>query len=93
MSPQLDSIDKKSLTERDICTKYITPAIEGAGWDVMTQIREEVSFTKGQIIVRGKSHARGERKRANYVLFYEPNIQIAVIEAKNNNLSVMGGVE
>ncbi len=46
--------DKKSLSERDICTKYITPAITGAGWDLQTQIREEVGFTKGRIIVRGK---------------------------------------
>jgi len=46
--------DKKSLSERDICSKYITPAVTGAGWDLHTQIREEVSFTKGRIIVRGK---------------------------------------
>ena len=59
--------DKKSLSERDICTKYITPAITGAGWDIHTQIREEVSFTKGRIIVRGKLHARGKLKRADTV--------------------------
>jgi hypothetical protein len=47
-------IDKRSLSERDICTKFITPALRRAGWDVMSQIREEVSFTKGRIIVRGK---------------------------------------
>jgi len=47
-------VDKKSLSERDICSKYITPAITGAGWDLLSQIREEVSFTKGRIIVRGK---------------------------------------
>ena len=47
-------MDKKSLSERDICTKFITPALRKAGWDEMAQIREEVSFTKGRIIVRGK---------------------------------------
>ena len=52
-------MDKKSLSERDICTKFITPALCRAGWDGMTQIREEVSFTKGRIIVRGKLVSRG----------------------------------
>jgi type I restriction enzyme R subunit len=47
-------MDKKALSERDICTKFITPALRQAGWDEMAQIREEVSFTKGRIIVRGK---------------------------------------
>ena len=50
-------MDKKALSERDICTKFITPAVKKAGWDEMTQIREEVSFTKGRIIVRGKPKA------------------------------------
>jgi type I restriction enzyme R subunit len=65
--------DKKSLSERDICTKYITPAVIQAGWDLFTQIREEVSFTKGRIIVRGKLHTRGELKRADYILYYKSN--------------------
>ena len=52
-------MDKKSLTERDICTKFITPALRKAGWDEMAQIREEVSFTKGRIIVRGNLVRRG----------------------------------
>ena len=51
----------KKLSERDICTKFITPAVTRAGWDLQNQIREEVSFTKGRIIVRGKLHSRGER--------------------------------
>ncbi len=54
----------EKLSERDICTKFITPAIQLAGWDIQTQVREEVSFTKGRIIVRGKLHSRGEQKRA-----------------------------
>ncbi|WP_199306448.1 hypothetical protein [Anabaena sp. FACHB-1391] len=79
--------DKKALSERDICTKYITPAIvQTAGWDLHTQIREEVTFTAGQIYVRGKMVHRGESKRADYILYYKPNIQIAVIEAKDTAL-------
>jgi len=81
-------MDKSLLSERDICTKFITPAVKGAGWDEMSQIREEVSFTKGRIIVRGKLVTRGKAKRADYVLYYKPNIPIAIVEAKDNNKSV-----
>lgn len=77
----------QKLSERDICTKFITPAIQKAGWDIQTQVREEVSFTNGRIIVRGKLHSRGERKRADYILYYKSNIPIAIIEAKDNSYS------
>jgi type I restriction enzyme, R subunit len=86
-------IDKKSLSERDICTKFITPAVKRAGWDEFTQIREEVSFTKGRIIVRGKLVTRGKAKRADYVLYYKNNIPIALIEAKDNTHSVGDGMQ
>ena len=61
-------MDKRILSERDICTKFITPALRNAGWDEMLQIREEVSFTKGRIIVRGKLVSRGKAKKADFVL-------------------------
>jgi len=86
-------MDKRTLTERDICTKFITPAIKRAGWDEMSQLREEVSFTKGRIIVRGKLVSRGKPKRADYVLYYKPNIPIAIIEAKDNNYAVGAGMQ
>jgi type I restriction enzyme, R subunit len=86
-------MDKTGLSERDICTKFITPALRSAGWDEMTQIREEVSFTKGRIIVRGKLVTRGRGKRADYVLYYKPNIPIALIEAKDNAHSVGDGIQ
>lgn len=84
---------KKQLSERDICTKFITPAIEKAGWDKLTQFLEEVSFTDGKIYVRGKLTARGKQKRADYILYYKPNIPIAIIEAKDNNHSVRAGIQ
>jgi type I restriction enzyme R subunit len=87
------TINKKTLSESDICTKFITPAIVGAGWDVQTQVREEVSFTVGQIIVKGKTVKRGKKKRADYILYYCPNLPIAVIEAKDNNHPVGGGMQ
>lgn len=86
-------MNKKSLSERDICTKFITPALEKAGWDTQLQILEEVSFTDGKIYVRGKITARGTRKRADYILYYNPNIPIAIIEAKDNNHSVRAGIQ
>lgn len=86
-------VDKRNLSERDICSKYITPALTKAGWNLLTQIREEVSFTKGRIHVRGKLHTRGEQKRADYVLYYKANIPLAVIEAKVNGLSVGAGMQ
>jgi type I restriction enzyme R subunit len=64
-----------------------------AGWDEMTQLREEVSFTKGRIIVRGKLVTRGKAKRADYILYYKPNIPIALIEAKDNTYSVGDGIQ
>lgn len=86
-------LDKKSLSERDICTKFITPAVKQAGWDELSQIREEVGFTKGRIIVRGKLVTRGKAKRADYILYYKPNIPIALIEAKDNSYPVVGGMQ
>lgn len=84
---------KKELSERDICTKFITPNIVAAGWNINTQIREEVNFTDGRIYVRGKLHTRGEKKRADYILYYKPNIPIAIIEAKNNNYTIGAGIQ
>jgi type I restriction enzyme R subunit len=86
-------MDKKILSERDICSKFITPALRKAGWDLETQIREEFSLTNGRIIVRGKLHTRAANKRADYVLFYKPGIPIAVIEAKDNKHSVSDGMQ
>ncbi|MCK5858015.1 MAG: DEAD/DEAH box helicase family protein [Abyssibacter sp.] len=86
-------MNKKSLSERDICTKFITPALQKAGWDIQTQVLEEVSFTAGRIIVRGRLHARGQTRRADYVLSYQKNQPIAVIEAKDNKHSLGDGMQ
>lgn len=86
-------MDRKQLSERDICTKFITPSLRQAGWDEMTQLREEVSFTTGRIIVRGKPVTRGKAKRADYILYYKPNIPLAVVEAKDNHCSVGDGIQ
>jgi type I restriction enzyme R subunit len=86
-------MNKKQLSERDICTKFITPALGQAGWDIATQVREEFPLTKGRIIVRGKLHTRAKHKRADYVLFYKPNIPIAIIEAKDNNHFIGDGMQ
>jgi type I restriction enzyme, R subunit len=84
---------KKDLSERDICTKYITPAVVNAGWDVHTQISEEKPFTDGRIRVGDARQPRGERKRADYILYYKSNIPLAILEAKDNNHSVSSGID
>ncbi|MBX9609190.1 MAG: DEAD/DEAH box helicase family protein [Gammaproteobacteria bacterium] len=89
-------MNKKELTEADIRTKFITPAIVGetAGrWDVMTQVREEVYFTAGRVMVRGKTVKRGTPKKADYVLYYKPGIPLAVVEAKDNTHTVGAGMQ
>lgn len=84
---------KKQLSERDICTQFILPALVKAGWDVARQVREEVFFTDGRIFVKGNKTARGERKRADIVLYLKPNIPIAIIEAKDNTHAVGAGLQ
>ena len=86
-------MNKQSLSERDVCTKFITPALVSAGWDLHAQVREEVYFTAGQIIVRGQLVTRGKARRADYILYYKPNIPIAVIEAKDANHGVGDGIQ
>ena len=86
-------MDKKTLSERDICTKFITPSVQRAGWDIHKQVREEVSFTNGRIIVRGKLHTRGESRRADYILYHQLNVPLAVIEAKDNKHTVGSGMQ
>jgi len=89
----MDVFDKKSLSETDIRTKYITPAIEKAGWNILTQVREEYPITKGRIIARGKTCKREAPLKADYVLFYKPNKPIAVVEAKDNNHTMSDGMQ
>ena len=85
-------MNKKQLSETDIKTKYITPAIKNAGWDIKKFVREEVTFTNGRIIVNGKTTKRGERKRADYILYGKENLPLAIVEAKDNNHSVGSGL-
>ena len=86
-------MNKQRLSEREICSRYITPAIARSGWNLNTQVREEFPITDGRIIVRGKLHTRATPKRADYVLFYKPNIPIAIIEAKRNDHAVASGMQ
>jgi type I restriction enzyme R subunit len=89
-------MNKKALTEADIRTKFITPAlvgVHGEKWDLMTQVREEVYFTKGRVIVRGKTVQRGVARRADYILVYKPNMPLALLEVKDNNHTVGDGMQ
>ena len=88
-------MNKKSLSERDICSKFITPALEGAGWDLQGQLREEVALTSGRVVVRGNRAKRDEKtiRRADYVLYFKPGIPLAIVEAKDNNHTVRDGIQ
>lgn len=86
-------MSKKSLNEAEICDQYITPAIYAAGWDKFVQVRREYTFTDGQVLVRGKVAVRGERKRADYLLFHSANLPLAVVEAKDNRHAVGAGMQ
>lgn len=85
-------MDKNSLSEREICSKLITPALQEAGWNLQTQIREERPLTDGRVEVRGSRSRRRKQKRADYVLEMKPNIPVAVVEAKRNKFSVGHGM-
>jgi type I restriction enzyme R subunit len=89
------TLDKKSLSESDICDLFISPAIRGAGWDPMSQIRREVTLTPGPVVVRGNVASRNKKKSkfADYILYQEPSVPIAVVEAKDNNHTVSQGLQ
>ncbi len=87
-----EGFKKKELNERDICTKFITPAIKGSGWNIQTQVREEVAFTAGRVIVQGKTVSRGKSKRADYILYHQSEIPLAIVEAKDNKHGIGDGM-
>jgi type I restriction enzyme R subunit len=91
----LKALDKKALSESDICDLFISPAIKGAGWDWMTQVRREVTLAPGPVVVRGNVASRNKKKKkfADYVLYKEPSVPIAVVEAKDNNHAVSQGLQ
>ena len=86
-------MSKKDLNETEICQNFITPAIACAGWDQLTQVRREFAFTDGRVIVRGKIAARGKKKRADYLLFFQSNLPLAIVEAKDNNQPLGSGMQ
>jgi len=91
----LSSIDKKILSEIDICDLFITPAIKDAGWNPVSQIRREVTLAPGPVVVRGNVASRNKKKKkfADYVLYKELGVPLAVVEAKDNNHTVSHGLQ
>ncbi|EGQ9815628.1 DEAD/DEAH box helicase [Vibrio parahaemolyticus] len=87
------SINKAKLSETDIITKFILPAIKESGWDDMTQIRQEVKLRDGKVIVRGQAAARKKVKSADIVLYHKPSMPLAVVEAKANKHEVGKGMQ
>jgi type I restriction enzyme R subunit len=87
----MSGVNKKNLSERDICTEFVKPALVKPGWDLQTQIREEVNLAKGRVIVSGRITKRGESKRADDLIHCKPNLPLAIIEAKDNDHAVGAG--
>lgn len=86
-------LNLSTLTEADIITKRVMPAILGAGWSDTTQIRQEVKLRDGKVIVRGKVAARRTVKSADIVLYHKLNMPLAVIEAKANKHEIGKGMQ
>ena len=86
-------LSKKELTEEDIKLKYITPALQDSEWDIKTQIRCEYYYTSGKINVRENVAQRGTGKKVDYLLSYKANIPIAIVEAKDNKVTVSHGIQ
>ncbi len=86
-------MNKTHLTETDIITKFILPAIKDAGWNLMSQIRQEVKLRDGKVVVRGKLAARLTVKSADIVLYHKPGLPLAVIEAKANKHEMGKGMQ
>src|SRR3989344_5026502 len=86
-------MENKKLSEQDITSKFILPALQKAGWDLNNQIREQYTFTAGRIIVRGKKAKRGEKKRIDILLFYKYHYPIGVIEVKDDSHGVGDGMQ
>lgn len=86
-------INKSTLSETDIITKFILPAIDQAGWDSITQIRQEVKLRDGKVVVRGQVGARKTVKSADIVLYHQPNMPLVVIEAKANKHEIGKGIQ
>ncbi|EFD7725450.1 DEAD/DEAH box helicase [Escherichia coli] len=86
-------LNLSNLTEADIITKCVMPAILNAGWDNTTQIRQEIKLRDGKVIVRGKVAARRTVKSADIVLYHKPGIPLAVIEAKANKHEIGKGMQ
>ena len=83
----------KELSEEDIKIKYITPAIQKSNWDIQTQVRCEYYYTVGKMNVRENVATRGKRKFVDYLLSYKSNLPIAIIEAKDNNVTEAHGIQ
>ena len=86
-------IDKSRLTEPDIIFKFILPAIKDAGWDDITQTRQEVKLRDGKVVVRGQAAARKKVKSAHIILYHKHGLPLAVVEAKANQHEVGKGMQ
>ena len=86
-------LPKNQMTEEDIKLNYITPALLSRGWQNKITMETKVQFTDGKINIRGNLVTRGNPKKADYILYINPNNPIAIVEAKDNNHTVSHGLQ
>lgn len=84
--------NRENLSEEDIKFRYITPALEKAGW-TKENIRMEYFFTEGQVLVKGKIIERGKKKKADYLLRKDGKFPLAVVEAKKLEYTADSGLQ
>ncbi|CAE6918476.1 COG4096 Type I site-specific restriction-modification system [Vibrio sp. B1ASS3] len=89
----VEKFSKSQLSEADIISKFILPAIKENGWDDMNQIRQEVKLRDGKVVVRGQIAARKKVKSADIVLYHKPSMPLAVVEAKANKHEIGKGMQ
>ena len=82
------------MNEADTCRKFVVPKLQEAGWDDRPHaINEQRTFTDGRVVFVGGKARRGKQKRSDYLLRYNPDFPIAVVEAKSRYRHAAEGLQ
>lgn len=82
------------MNEADTCRKFVVPKLQAAGWDNRPHaINEQKTFTDGRVVFIGGKARRGKQKRSDYLLRYNPDFPIAVVEAKSRYKHAAEGLQ
>jgi len=81
-----------SYNEADTRAKIIDPKIKQSGWteDFITR---EYYFTDGKIFLVGDESKRKDPKKADYILYFNEALPLAVVEAKEEGKPAVSGMQ